>query len=521
MDRLEMKDMAELLKDVPPSPPEMTETIFNEYVEKSYIIYDDRKHKAACTRCGEEWEIAPGEYARMHGLKGTCPVCGAEGVMLSAGRGRQCYTEYFRVLSFTHHNGALMAFLNEVVAKFENMGRPKLYRTMTNVYIISKDEQTRWRLRDGWYCDSYYERIKSMNVPAPPHAIGGWYGYWSKYTDFVYSDGLLDAIAESDCRRLIDMPFILDYQNDDRIVPFLATCMKYHSVELLGKAGFATIALQKMEGAGCRWINWHGKSLEKILKLPRKHIRKLRTLDPSMSELMAFQKLPEKYQDKIPPFLLRDMTSWNFGRNCPESYIEEVERFMPFDKWIRWAETQEHYSAKKKDNPDMLRDYMDYMNTAEKLGMDIHRNSVLRPADLKEAHDETMMRLTTVKNEMIDKAIAECSRAEQFRLGHLMIIPALSQEDLNKESAKLHHCVKTYGDKIASGKCWIFFIRNIDAPDEPYYTLETDTAGKFVQCRGKHNCSMTDEVSDFKDGFIKALQKNLKMERSKTACQTA
>lgn len=521
MERLEMEDMAKLLKDVPPSPPEMTEKIYNEYIEKSYIIYDGKKHKAACTRCGAGWEIAPGEYARMHGLKGWCPVCGEAGQLLSAGRGRQCYTEYFRVLSFTHHNGALMAFLNEVIAKFEDMGRPELYRTLTNLYIISKDEQTRWRFRDNWYGDQYYERIKSMNVPAPPHGMGGWFGYFSKYNDYVYGESLLDAIAESDCRRLIDMPFILDYQNDDHIVPFLATCMKYHSVELLGKAGFTKIASQKIKGHGCRGINWNGKSLEKILKLPRKHVRKLRTYDPTMSELEAFQKLPDKYKDKLPLILLSDMTNWSYTRDCPEAYIKEVEKFMPFDKWIRWVATQEHYLEIDEYSPNLLRDYKDYMNTAEKLGMDIHKNSVLRPSNLKEAHDETMLRLTAVKNEAIDKAIAECARADQFRLGHLMVVPALSQEDLNKESAKLHHCVKTYGDKIANGKCWIFFIRNVDAPDEPYYTLETDTAGKFVQCRGKHNCSMTDEVSDFKDGFIKALQMNLKKERSKSACQTA
>ena len=61
-----------------------------------------------------------------------------------------------------------------------------------------------------------------------------------------------------------------------------------------------------------------------------------------------------------------------------------------------------------------------------------------------------------------------------------MIVPAICQEDLNKESAKLHHCVKTYGEKLASGRCYIFFVREVSNPTEPYYTLETKSDRKSV-----------------------------------------
>lgn len=528
MSIMSMKDMAKLLQDVPPSNPAMIEKCYTDYIKKSYIIYDGKRNKAVCTRCGSEWDIAPGEYSRMHGLQERCPCCEDTGILLSAGRGRQCYTEYFRVLSFAEHNGAMWAFLNEVIADFAPFGRPEMYNRLTNIYIISKEEQTRWSLREGWYSSSngiegHYEKIKTMRVPAPPHAMGGYWGFYSKYNDYVYADGIVDMLARSDCKHLIEMPGILNNEGHD-IIPFLSVCMKYHSVELLGKAGFETIAQAKIDGAGCRGINWRGKSLEKILKLPRRYVKILQQYDPTMAELEAFQKLSDHERDVIPMPVLRDSLNWRDydykSRAYKSTYKKIVEKYMPFDKWLRWAATQDHYMDIKHQNPYLLRDYIDYMETAQKLGMDIHKKSILRPKDLKQAHDELVAKLKIERNSKIDKAIAENVRADDFRFEGLMIIPATCQEDLNKESAKLGHCVKTYGHKLATGTCLIFFVRDIKNPSEPYYTLETKPTGEFVQCRGFHNCCMTDEVELFTKAFVKKLKADIKKEREEL-CQTA
>lgn len=115
---------------------------------------------------------------------------------------------------------------------------------------------------------------------------------------------------------------------------------------------------------------------------------------------------------------------------------------------------------------------------------------------------------------MVNKGIKEHARDEQYSLNGLQIMPAMSQEALNLESAELQHCVKTYGDRIASGSCWIWFVRKTDDPDTPFYTMETDTDGHMRQCRGKSNCSMTEEVKDFVKGFEHHLQKQIAKERA-------
>ena len=518
-ERVEIEEMKRLLDQLPDEDPNLKETFYEEYVTNGYIIYDGKKNKAACTRCGNEWDLYPKEYSRMHGLRELCPCCGAENTLLAAGRGRQKFTEYHRVLSFSEKDGTLWGFLNYLIVSFEDMGRPQLYNNLQEIYAFNRDEQTRWSKKTAYYGDVWYERMKRIIVPSAPCAP-----YCAtKWSDHVYLEGLRDMISKSDCKYTLETNGMIQHQDMD-LPAYFATMMRYHSVELLAKAGFWKIAQKKIDGGGCRAVNWRGDSLEKILKLPKGDIKRLRAYDPSCAELETYQLLTSEERRSIPIPVLRDMLAYREYDYKKKKYIntykERVEKFMPFDKWVRWAKTQDHYMRESRSYTYLIRDYRDYMAAAEKLGMDIRKKSVLRPKDLKQAHDDTIERLKIERNAAIDQLIAANSRAESFRSDHLMIMTAVCQEDLNKESAKLGHCVKTYGNKLAEGRCYIFFVRDVKAPEIPYYTLETKPNGDFVQCRGKHNCSMTDDVKLFTDAFVKKLKADIKKER-KSACQTA
>lgn len=516
MESMNKEEMAQLLQDVPASNPSMEEWIYTVCIRGGYIIYDSRKNKAVCTRCGSEWELYPGEYSRMHGMGERCPCCGEVGILLAAGRGRSKYTEYLRVLSFACYEGTLYAFLNSIVARFETFGRPTLYNSLDEVYIINKDEQTRWHRSSSYYGDITYERINNLKVPNPQGTIYG----CSKYRDYAYTYGLNEMIAESDCRYLVQAPALKECSDMD-LPTVLGTMMQYQSLELLDKAGFGRIAKHKIEGCGSRAVNWRANNLEKILKLPMGDVRKLREWNPDIRALEIYQKLAPEERRIVTKGVLRDMIGYEghyMRTRNSVTYKEAVEKYMPIDKWMRWAATQSHYMD--DSHPHLLRDYTDYMEACEKLGRDIKKKSVLRPKDLTEAHDEAASSLKIERNAMIDKAIAENSRSEDFEAFNLIIRSATCQEDLNKESAKLGHCVKTYGDKVARGDCYIFFVRHAEAPDIPFYTLETTPTGKLVQCRGQHNCSMTDEVKLFTDAFVRKLEAEIRKEE-KEKCLTA
>ncbi len=504
-----MKEMAEILKECPPSDPEMNEAIYYDIIREGYLLYDNKARKAACTRCGYVWDIAPGEYAGASHSADRCPMCESDLTCLSAGRGRMRFAEYHRVMSFAEKDGTLWAILNEIVPVFDNFGRPDLHSKIVAVYKLNAEEQRYWKLIEPWSGEPYYTEPRRISVPAPPGSIYG----WSKYDDHIYAKGLREMILRSDCKYLYESWMTEDPKMS--MVSYMAAQLKYHSVELLRKAGFTSIANIKLKGyGGARCINWRADSLERIMKLPKRWIRFLREYNPSVGELEVFQHMSEEE---------RSAGGWKIAVDIAHSYRDEkryrevVEQYMPFDKWIKFACGQ---TACWQGH--LLGDYEDYMRIATSLGMDISKNRVRYPKDLKEAHDAVNARWKAEKNEEKEKAIAAKARLiSDYVRNDLMIIAATSQEDLNKESAGLCHCVKTYGNKIANGDCWIFFIRDIKDPERPYYTLETTTEGKMVQCRGLHNCSMTEEVKTFTETFVKDLQMQISIERRQQLCQTA
>ena len=135
------------------------------------------------------------------------------------------------------------------------------------------------------------------------------------------------------------------------------------------------------------------------------------------------------------------------------------------------------------------------------------------------AHDEAAELYEAQKNSLIDKQIREHAVDVDYKNNGLIILCAKSQGELNKESEALHHCVRTYGERVASGRTLIYFVRKTEEVKTPYYTLEIDpVTGVVVQCRGSHNCSMTPEVEAFRNGFEKHFQKMIKEGRT---CQTA
>jgi len=250
--------------------------------------------------------------------------------------------------------------------------------------------------------------------------------------------------------------------------------------------------------------------------MSKPEIRKLREIDPTAPEMIVYRECYKRGIDFCADVVQKEFK--RIGCQLPER-LKEIETLTPVRKWLKYIEAQQ-----AKDNGKRYviwtNDWLDYIRTASKLGMDTTRKSVLFPEDLKEAHDRVTADYKVNKDKNRLAEITRKARQEEYRTDDFMIVSATTQDMLNEESKALNHCVRTYGDKIAEGRCWIFFIRQISSPDTPYYTLETNTRGDFIQCRGKRNCNMTSEVEEFKDGFIKHLRKELRKER-KQACQTA
>lgn len=74
--------------------------------------------------------------------------------------------------------------------------------------------------------------------------------------------------------------------------------------------------------------------------------------------------------------------------------------------------------------------------------------------------------------------------------------------DLSMEGLALHHCVKSFVDKVANGVTTILFIRKVEEPDTPFYTMEVYD-GKIRQVHGACNCNIPEgsTLEQFVDSF--------------------
>ena len=168
-------------------------------------------------------------------------------------------------------------------------------------------------------------------------------------------------------------------------------------------------------------------------------------------------------------------------------------------------------------------EYSHYFDMLNKLGYQLD-NSYLYPKDFRKADSRVTDEYLAKQNEIklkhmtkqsaIIKKISDGLRGmENLRefldgsKGLLVYVPE-SAKDLLDEGRSLHNCIGTYVDRVAEGKTFVFFVRKLDAPNEPFVAFEYANGG-VVQCRYDHNKAVKDDnIINFVDAFAERLRKN-------------
>lgn len=522
---------AEILEHITKTkdPPGLDKHIKNN-CSTHYIFYNNVIKEATCTRCEKTYDT-PGNYE--HKTQAKCPKCHSLLEVRSEGLGRNGIEDTFRLMTYTRYRKTIYAKLYYVSIKYNKRNITGRYENKAVInkelkyfYIFNK-EGSRSCYKDIDYRTNeprWYERKSTgCNIPNPNGGIY-WY-YCSKYDNLVTYPQMesytyyRDMFEKSDAKHLFDNLNVFNHirvsdRENELMLKYLEYGLKNQSIELLAKAGFESLVIDRIHGCtgGC---NWRGTTLTKILGVPRRDFKTIKEENLSLGQLDIFKKIPEEDRNALPHRIVMSIVEGY--RNGPET-IETLKEYVKLKKWGTYIQEQTiQYARKTKEKEhrpydDMIGDYIDYLKMAKELGMDLRRNSVLYPKDLVEAHDDVATKVSDMKDEILNKEIESHALNIEYQNmdNGLKIIVPISQAMLNKESSGLNHCVKTYGDKLSKGKCRIFFIRKTDAEDVPFYTLETRPDGEFVQCRGKNNCSMTEEIEQFKDEFIKYLKKEIK-----------
>lgn len=237
--------------------------------------------------------------------------------------------------------------------------------------------------------------------------------------------------------------------------------------------------------------NWKAKKPSAILGLNKPEYKALKNERLDYIDLYLKTK-PYGITVKNMKEILKRNTEWNINILATE-FKENIVRA---DRYIM---KQRKKYGRRVDMYELF-DYWRMIGPADALN-DLN---IRYPQNLKHAHDECV-RLKKWKEdrelaEKFEKRYEELS-AYSYQNDIFMIRPCHDEAELINEGKTLEHCVASYAKRHASGDTSIFFIRFVDKPDEPYYTLEW-TGSCINQDRGYKNELQTDEIKEFESEWL-------------------
>lgn len=176
----------------------------------------------------------------------------------------------------------------------------------------------------------------------------------------------------------------------------------------------------------------------------------------------------------------------------------------------------------------VAQDWSDYLDMAEKAGMNMQLESVMFPLDLKRRHDDLVLernkqhRMEAMKGTQhsirreaeqlekqfhIENIYKKIRKIYEYDGAEYIIRVPEGAKDILQESKFLDHCIQRgtrYFERISVRESYIFFLRKKSDPNTPWYTLEVEPGGTVRQKRSYSN----DQYADLEDAkpFIEEWQ---------------
>ncbi len=270
-------------------------------------------------------------------------------------------------------------------------------------------------------------------------------------------------------------------------------------------------------GVTYRDINPRGRDISAILRCPVQLLdRCFERGEVNMTDIKAVRWLIDKNLEVTIANCLIAREQFDLSR--VSSAVEHLTGFS----WHRFFKYIRNQSRRHNNESlyQVLHTYCDYVEIANKLQQIVGGTFVLYPTDLYATECALSAELTIAKTEvynagMLAVAKAVYDRVRGFANDKLMIVVPRNAMDLTHEGNMLGHCVGNYAERVATGESIILFVRRVEDPDKPYFTLEIKPDANHatvVQCRTVKNTSYVEpgfeEVKAFVDAFVDVYNAN-------------
>lgn len=479
-------------------------SLYKRETVKKHLPFETIKadvYNCRCTRCGCDYTIErkPGAPPLKHKSDGICPECGKPVIYLARDRGKRYIWEnsFFAVLHVI--DGDLYVSCYDVYKKFVSDTEMRFSWLEKHRYCLTQNGVQHWKEdymqhNNQWMLE--WRPLKSENVM---------YGY-----EIINKQAVNDTFLRYASEAL---PGDISHY----YLQFLCFCASHKGAEYLIKTGFGYLVRSKMISGSMHGIrlNWRSNNVKKMLRLNKSEMELLKYKDcGTLEAYYKFRKLDSTLSEAKRAKLAEQ---WSYYQD----HITEIMKMTGLS-----LRKVTNYINKQGKTRTALFDWKDYIGQCRQLDYDLYDALVSMPKDLAKAH-ERLTRIIKIRvDEQAKKAMAEAlkkrKRLEYTSLnGRYLIILPHTIEEIVDEGKRLNHCVGGYAQRHAEGKLNILFLRTAEKPDVPYYTMEVNTQGKIVQCRGFKNNQAGNpkpqEISNFEKEYQLYLDKLFKKKGRKTA----
>jgi hypothetical protein len=463
-----------------------------------YIYYkrvSTRIIKGYCTSCREQVEFkitkeTPYLNVR-HNQHGKCPLCNKELTFKAAGRTTRQYDIATAAYIQKTDSGFLIRYFSVHKKYNEHYWKPQfsfseLVRNFYNGNIITSYEYT------------FYKNTHKLR--------------WCKANNIYQLD--VACLYTRNIRRILadtDLKYSCIYELAKNsyafnIYRYISAYRNYPSYEYLIKLRLYRLVAENLSwgSTNSHGLKLNGKGIQQVLGVNRLQFKQMQRLNGTYNHLSLIKNAGEigisLKDDDLELFV-----KWRINHHR----ITSVLRYVTPKKIIKYINQNLTYWKKQHDKnsfqtpaSDFVEYWDDYLQNCVLLGYDMKSSFILFPNELKVRHDEVMNLVEVEKKELLENAINSLYESLYTRFFFswkgMFIRPPTSVDEIITEGHKLHHCVGTgrYIENMAIERCYILFIRNTNNPNKPFFTVAIQNE-RVLQCRGKHNCAMTNEVKRF------------------------
>ena len=280
-----------------------------------------------------------------------------------------------------------------------------------------------------------------------------------------------------------------------------------------------------------------GETIEEVFGIKdRQKINRIRDMDGGEC-IASWMIWSDMEQQKIPQETLEyldesQISVYDMGK---------ILKYMSLHKAVNYLLKQKKVSYPKKELRAIAGQYDDYISMCEKLKKDTKDEMIYKPTSLIKRHEEATEQIRKEqeirekllaknfekqyekelkeKYPLVEPVLKEIKSKLEYKNDKYCIIVPQKIIEIYQEGHELHHCVgstERYYDRIASHETYICFMRDVNSPEKPYYTIEVEPGGTIRQHRSAFDAEPDlDKVKEFLKEWQQVIRKRMD-EKDKT-----